>query len=203
MKRLNLDKCKNEKIDISIPVNINNNDNIDIYNKSSSYYNDLCSITDSKRKVDITIKDRQNEFINNNMTLCEDNCDLIAYNYTNKKAKCSCAIKISVPLLDDIKLDKNKLKNQFTDIDNTFNIKIMKCYENVFKFNNLIKNFGFYFQINIFIIYFIILLLFCCKYYNLYIKKIKKIIDNKQKKNTLNKNNNEKETQQINKNVNK
>ena len=77
LKQLNLDKCKNEKIDISIPVNINN-DNIDIYNQSSSYYNDLCSITDSKRKVDITINDRQNEFINNNMTLCEDNCDLIA-----------------------------------------------------------------------------------------------------------------------------
>ena len=78
MKQLYLDKCKNEKIDISIPVNINN-DNIDIYNKSSSYYNDLCSITYSKSKVDITIKDRQNEFINNNMTLCEDNCDLIRY----------------------------------------------------------------------------------------------------------------------------
>ena len=148
MKQLYLDKCKNEKIDISIPVNINN-DNIDIYNKSSSYYNDLCSITNSKSKVDVTIKDRQNEFINNNMTLCEDNCDLIEYNYTNKKAKCSCAIKISVPLLDDIKLDKNKLKNQFTDIDNTFNIKIMKCYKNVFNFNNLKKNFGFYFQISI------------------------------------------------------
>ena len=40
------------------------------------------------------------------MSLCEENCDLVEYNYTTEKAKCSCSVKINI--LDDIKFDKNK-----------------------------------------------------------------------------------------------
>ena len=67
---LNLSRCENTKIDILIPVDINN-ENIDKYNKSSPYYNDICSKTRSESKADITISDRQKEFVYKNMTLCE------------------------------------------------------------------------------------------------------------------------------------
>ena len=83
---LNLSLCK-ENIEISIPVLIN--DTIDKYNPKINYYNDICSKTDSNSNTDIILDDRRNEFIINNMSLCEENCELINYDYCNKKAKCS------------------------------------------------------------------------------------------------------------------
>ena len=83
LKKLNLSLCKNEKIEISIPVKIN--DNIDKYNPKSGYYNDICYKTTSEYGTDIILKDRRNEFVENNMILCEGNCELIDYNYTIEK----------------------------------------------------------------------------------------------------------------------
>jgi len=114
--KLNLNVCKNNKIEISIPIEIN--DNIDIYNSSSGYYNDICYITTSVYGTDISLKDRRKEYIDNNLTLCEENCILIDYDYIYKSAKCSCEVKIELPLIEDIKFDKEKLKNNFVDINN-------------------------------------------------------------------------------------
>jgi hypothetical protein len=77
--RLNLSSCKGTKIDISIPVKIN--DSLEKYNSSSDYYNNICSKTTSKIGTDITLKDRRKEFIEQNMTLCDANCKLSEYDY--------------------------------------------------------------------------------------------------------------------------
>ena len=92
LEKLNLITCKDLKITLSIPVPIN--EDINKYNTSSNYYNDICSKTTSKSGTDIPLTDRKNEFINDNMSLCEEDCDLIDYDYDNKKAKCSCLTKI-------------------------------------------------------------------------------------------------------------
>ena len=108
--KLDLIICKDIKIAVSIPVYIN--EDINKYNTSSNYYNDICSKATSKSGTDILLTDRKNEFINNNMSLCEEDCDLIDYDYDTKKAKCSCLTKINVPLIKDIKFvkfDKKKL----------------------------------------------------------------------------------------------
>ena len=139
--KLNLSICKNMKIDISIPINININDDLNKYNPSSDYYNDICSKTTSESGTDITLKDRKNIFIDKNMTLCEENCDLIDYNYTSKKAKCSCDIKIKVPLIEEIRKEKEKLKKSFTDIKNIGNFKLMKCYKTVFNRSSIKNNY--------------------------------------------------------------
>ena len=130
MIQLDISKWENEYIEISIPVDIENN-NIDKYNKSSPYYNDICSITDSDNGVDLILSDRKKKFQDNNMTLCEEDCDLIEYNYITKKATCKCNIKIKMPIIDEIKLDKNKLLKSFSDIHTIFNIKILKCGKNL------------------------------------------------------------------------
>ena len=135
--KLNLSVCKEYKAEISIPVYIN--DNIEKYNQSSDYYNDICSKTTSKYGTDICIKDRKDEFITNNMTLCEENCDLIDYDYNNKKAKCSCIIKLSLPLIEDIKIDTDELYKRFIDINYLANIKMIKCFKKVLKLNELKK----------------------------------------------------------------
>ena len=116
------------------------------------YYNNICSKAKSNSETDISLNDRKEEFINNNMTLCEEDCNLIEYNETSQKAKCSCLIKIHMPLIDNIKFDKNKLYKRFTDFNNYTNLNTIKCYKIVFTFNNLIKNYSFFIGILLLII---------------------------------------------------
>ena len=170
LTKLNLTLCKGTKIEISIAVKIN--DSLDKYNLKSDYYNDICSTTTSESGTDISLKDRKNEFINNNMSLCEENCDLIEYNITKEKAKCSCDIKLSIPQNYDIKFNKNDFFKRFTDVKNMFNLNIIKCYK-IFKLEKLMKNYGFFIVGSIIILYFINLLIFINYSYD----KIKKEID--------------------------
>ncbi len=95
LTKLNLAHCKNKKIEVLIAARIN--ETLDKYNPDSDYYNEICSKSTSKSGTDIPIKVRRNDFIENNMSLCEENCELIEYNYTTEKVKCSCDIKTSIP----------------------------------------------------------------------------------------------------------
>ena len=155
--KLNISLCQGMEVELTIPIKID--DDIDKYNSSSDYYNNICSKTTSKRGTDITLNDRKIEFINNNMTLCEENCDLIDYDYRLKKAKCSCLIKIKIPFIEEIKFDMKELLYRFKDIRNLLNLNVMKCFKNVF--NKSIKsNYGFYIIILIFMLYLICLIIF-------------------------------------------
>ena len=170
--KLNLTECRNANIDISLNVNIS--DNIEKHNLSSDYYNDICSKTTSESNTDISLENRKNKFFEDNMTLCEEDCSLIDYNYTIKKAKCSCLIKISIPFIDDIIFDKKKLIENIMDIKNIANMKLLRCYKSVFALKNLKKNYGFLIHLFIYILFFICLILF---YFRCYIK-IKNEINN-------------------------
>ena len=112
---LNLNICKDTKINLLLPVNIEEN-NLFKYNSSNEYYNDICSTYTTNDGTDITLNDRKNEFINNNMSLCEKNCEYDKYNIENKMVKCECEIKIKLPLLSEIIINKDKLYNKLTKI---------------------------------------------------------------------------------------
>ena len=185
MEKLNLSLCEKDIIEISIPVNISEED-IEKYNPNSNYYNDICSKHTTENKTDITLKDRRKEFLEKNMTLCEDNCEFKTYDYNTKKVKCECDVKSFMSFIDEIKIDKNNLMKNFKKINNIANIKIIKCYQTVFKKENLIKNYGFYILIFILLTLFICIILFCSKYYQAVIDEINEII--KAKKNLAQKN---------------
>ena len=70
------------------------------------------------------------------MSLCEENCELNDYDYVYKKVKCSCEIKLKIPLIEEVKFDKERLKSNFLDISNIANIKFLKCYKIAFKIKN-------------------------------------------------------------------
>ena len=72
MEILNLTHCEGIDIIIFIPIIIN--DTIDKHNPKSGYYNDICYKATSENNTDITLNDRRDEFINNNMSICEKNC---------------------------------------------------------------------------------------------------------------------------------
>ena len=101
LNKLDLSSCQGTKIEFSIAVKIN--DTLDKHNSSSGYYNEICCGTMTEGETDISLKDRRNEFVGNNMSLCEENCELIEYNYKKEKAKCSCDIKLNIPDNYDIK----------------------------------------------------------------------------------------------------
>ena len=161
--KLNLTLCKNMKIDILIPVSLT--DDIDKHNSSSDYYNNICSRTTSKFVTDICLKDRKDEFIDNNMTLCEENCDLEEYDKNKEIAKCSCFMKISLPFIEDIIIDKNQLYKSFSDISYFANIKMMKCIKLVLSLDKLRGNYGFYIFTFVMIIYAVVFFLFVFKYF--------------------------------------
>ena len=107
------------------------------------------------------------------MSLCEDNCQFIAYNSTTVKAICSCPISSSISHISGNKIDKEKLKSNFINFKNIANIEMLKCYRLLFS-KNIIKNIGCIIISIIFIIGLLGLLIFYFYGYNL----LKKIIKN-------------------------
>ncbi len=124
------------------------------------------------------------------MTLCEEDCILIDYNYTNKKAKCSCLTKISFPAIGEIKFDKNKLYKSFTNIKSIANLNIMKCFNKAFEGNSISKNSSFYIYLIYLIFFSAILFLFYYKYFSMFIKVIQDILNAKKYLSTLKASNN-------------
>ena len=117
------------------------------------------------------------------MSLCEDNCDYEGYDSINKKALCKCKIKINLSSLSEIKINKNKILNNFIDLDNSLNIKIMKCYLLLFSKEGLIKNIGSYTILSIILLNLLSVIFFILKGYIIFKNKINEIINNNLKKN--------------------
>ena len=174
--KLNISYCHNSKIDISIPAKINSQE-IDKYNSSSGYYNDICYISTTDTGTDITLKDRKNEFISNNKTLCQENCVLAVYNSSINKAKCSCDIVESSENFGDIKIDNTKFFENFIDIKNIANVYLLMCYKSLFTKKGLINNYGSYTIIGIILVHFIIIIIYYLgNFYSQIQKKIDKIL---------------------------
>ena len=169
MELLNLSFCENSDIELSIPVQIN--DTIDKYNPKSDYYNDICTKSNSDSNIDIPLNDRKNEFKKNNMSLCEEKCELIGYDNVYKKAKCSCAVKTSISL-NNIESDDKNLLDNFLDIKSITNIEIIKCYKIVLNLNNLKNSYGSFIFIFIFILYILCINIFYFKSFKNLVKEI-------------------------------
>ena len=160
--QVNLTICKNIPIDIYIPFNISKND-LDKYNPDSGLYNDICYTYTTDNGTDIPLVDRRDEYINNNFSLCEEGCYFEDFDDINKKAKCSCLVKIKLPIISEVKLDKNRLRESFLDIKNIINIKLLKCIHLLFDSKNIFTNYSNYMAVFLFIFSIIAIFLFICK----------------------------------------
>ena len=162
--KLNLSYCENTKVDISVPTLLT--DSLDKLNSSSEYYNDLCYTATSDSGTDIILNDRKTEFVENNKTVCQDNCVFSEYDYESQKAKCSCDVVESSSSFADINIDKTRLYNNFVNIKNIANINLLVCYKKLFSKKGILNNYGSYSLMPILLAHFIIILLFYIK--NLY-----------------------------------
>jgi len=186
--RLDLSICEEYKINILVPVSINE-DEFYLYDPSSNYYNDKCFPYSSINGTDIILEDRQNEYANNNLTLCQNDCELLEYDKDTKYVSCKCDIKNEINIIGDIVIDKDKLLEYFTDIKSIVNLEVMKCYYTLFTKEGLLYNIGSYILLIIIFIYITAIFVFVPKGYYSLVKSINKIginelsIFNKEKKN--------------------
>lgn len=140
-QKMDLSICSNLKIDIYIPSTINESI-LYKYNASSEYYNDLCYPHTTDQNTDIILEDRRDEYVNNNMSLCEENCIYSGYNTQTKNVQCKCDAKITFRLIIDIEIDKDHLYNQFTQLQKLTNFYVIKCYKLLFCKEGIIYNIG-------------------------------------------------------------
>ena len=172
-KKLNLSICNN-KIEVSYPIIIDE-DEIDKYNISSDYYNDKCFPTKYGKGVDMILTDRKDEFINNNYSLCENNCEFSGYDKDTKKVVCECEIKNKINFINGYKIDKDKLLSKFKDIKNMVNLYVLKCKKIFLTKDGLITNIGSYILLASIIYYTFSSFLFCFKGFNFFNNQIKEI----------------------------
>ena len=119
----------------------------DIYDKNSSFYNDKCSPAYLYNN-DITLSDRKKGIYPNNVKLCPDNCEYKAFNLEEKKFNCDCNLNTNKNYTnktdDFLKEDNGNFFSYFLD---NINYGIFKCFYLICSFENLKKNYAFYFFI--------------------------------------------------------
>ena len=182
--KLDLSLCDNSKIEINVPVSIDEN-KLFKYEPKSDYYNDRCFTFTSENGIDIPLLNRRKEFKNNNMSLCEGHCEYLGYNDETKNSICECGVKKEISILN-IKLDYEGLYKKFDGLTSS-NIDIIKCYHLIFRKKNLLYNIGFYILLIIILFFIISIFIFIFKGYKLLKKKINFVISI-----TINKNKNNK-----------
>ena len=131
--------------------------------------------------------DRQNEFINNNLSLCESGCEFEKYDEEKQMVVCKCDIKNRQIVISEITNDTNILNNNFTS-NYSSNFK-MKCYHVLFSKEGLEKNVESYILIFIIICFIILGILFYKCGYPILNGDIKQILELKEEEEKNNHNN--------------
>ena len=171
--KLNLTVCEKSKISILIPIIIN--EDLDIFNSSSEYYNDICYTTTTEDGTDILLKDRQREFIDQNKMICQEDCCFSEYNYDTLVAKCSCDVKESSKSFADMNINKEAIFDNFKNIKNFLNFNFLICYKKLFTKKGILNNIGCYIIISIIFFHIISIFIFSLKQFSSLKKKLKKL----------------------------
>ena len=170
--KLDLKYC-NETIKLNIPVSIDEN-SLYKYDPNSEFYTDNCFSYTTDNGTDIILNDRKQEFKDNNMSLCENNCTYINYDKNTKQSACSCYIKNKMDLISEIIDNPNKLSNNFSSEESNkvnLNLVTMKCSKKLFSGEGLKTNISSYilmFSIAFFLLS--IILFVKCGYFTLEIQ---------------------------------
>ena len=162
LKKLDLSICENNNMKIYLPVKDIDESILYIYNTENDYYSDECTPSVEGLGYDLILSDRQNYYINHNLSLCEKNCIYKGYNTETKKSICLCNIKTDVFLASEIE-NKNYFIEQFPNpvSDGSSSTNSMKCTSTLFTKNGIIKNIALY----IYLVLFIISLIMCIQFY--------------------------------------
>ena len=163
LENLDLSKCEDIKIDITLPI-ILNKDDIDKHNPNSGYYKDICYKSTTSFGTDITFQDRKKEYSEKKLYVCEDNCIFVEYNSTNERVLCSCDVKKTFfDKIADININTTRLLNSIVDIKNIINLNVVKCYDNLFQKDGIKNDIGFWLNSPVALFHIITIILFYTK----------------------------------------
>ena len=188
-EKLDLTICNKIKIIINYEVNINENE-LFKYDPNDDYYNDVCYKYSKDGGIDITLNDRKSEYLNNNMSLCENNCNFVTYNNLTKKVDCECDVKNSISISDFFS-DYKVILDDFMDLKNQMNLNVLKCVKLLFTKDGFLNNIGNFILLFIIIVDIILAFIFYLKglnYINSIIKNL--VLTKKKRKKNLNVNSN-------------
>ena len=173
--KLNLEYCKKSIINFNIPVSIDE-DKLFKYDPSSEYYTDECYSYTTDNGTDILLNDRHEEYNNDNLSLCENNCTFSEYDKGTKKVKCNCEIKSKELIISEVINEENILSSyNFTNNSSSLNIFTMKCIYTLFSEEGLKSNIGNYVMAINLCIFIVISILFYKVEFVFLIEKINKI----------------------------
>ena len=223
LKQLDLNYCKEVKIVVNVPVNLDM-DTISLYDSLSEsgynlfdseddFYNDICATYTSLNGTDMTLEDRKKEMFSSsgNISMCQEGCIFESYNKTTKKAKCDCDTQTeSIETnIDNINFDKKGIGNSFLSTLTNSNFLVLKCYKLALNLSKILKNKGQIIMSIIIFLYIILLLIYCIrdrKMIRVYIQGILKNkitnFNNNKKNKLLNKQNKLKTTNSLNTKIN-
>ena len=169
-----MDEYKDKVAYYYLPVNINEKEEFK-YNYENNFYNDICYSYSSNDKKDITLYDRKEEFNNLNMSVCENGCIYVGYNFSINKVVCECRIKTSMKNYEDIIF--NDAFFHFTNLKMKSNIYILKCAKTLFSKDGIKTNISFYILSIIILISIIECIIFFLRGFKLLRRKIDNIIN--------------------------
>ena len=170
--KLDLSVCSNDKIDIYIPVTLDEDKlelhqnllsyGYDLFNPNDSFYQDICAGYTSSNGTDILLADRKKYFFNDTETACQQNCVYSQYSAETKHLKCECsAAEEEIEPEKSNKFDGIIIFKSFYEVLKYSNFLVLKCYKLVFSYKGQFLNWGSL----ILIIYFILYTIFNCIYF--------------------------------------
>jgi len=179
--------CKDETIifneDILSKLDINNDidsilyltkQNINIFNLSNEFFNDICYQYESPTNKDITLKDRILYYYPN-ISLCDYDCYIQDINLTSLKAICEC--KYNAKNKNTLFGNNILVQSQIGEIESLItetNIEILKCYKLLINYKFYLTFLGGY----IIIIFLLIQIILTFIYHNKSLYILKKYIFN-------------------------
>ena len=198
-EKLDLSICSNEKIDVYIPIEINEKaqklydelkqQGYNLFDKNDKFYNDICTPYETENGTDVLLSDRYNDFFIPNQLVCQVNCEFSDYLSDSKYLKCECSIyeKEEIEIKVPEKITAKSIVKTFYNTLKYSNYKVLQCYKLVFSKNTIKKNIGSILSNIYFIGYLISLGLFFYNKKLFYLKNEIKLLQKKMK--NLNKNN--------------
>ena len=105
LKIMSLEECKDTKIIVKVPFNLDersqsiydslSKSGYNLFELSDDFYNDICSTYTTENETDLTLADRKNIIFdtNGNITICQEGCAFQNYNITTKKSECDCEVQ--------------------------------------------------------------------------------------------------------------
>ena len=156
-KILNLDECKKAKINHILtgtfqPANLDPLDSFqkkieaavdngyDFFSSESNFYNDICTPFTNEAGNDVLLDDRKMDYYSEYFNICKEGCNFLEYNSTTRIYLCECPIDNS----QEKEIIKKHTPDNFYKKQAYSNIKVFKCFSQVFSTKGQKNNFGSY-----------------------------------------------------------